>query len=276
MKKKEDAIATLKICGKTDIGRKRKHNEDSFIINNIIENEEAVYLEIPLVSSFVKNYGLLVAVADGMGGHSAGEVASELALKLLSQQLMSTHKEGIQTDEITKILRNSIISAHDAIYDMSRNIPEYSGMGTTIAGLYFCGDSIYTFHAGDSRIYRMRNGGLFQMTNDHSLVQELVNVGQITKEESYLHTKKNEITNSLGGGDNRCKPEITDQYALWTDDIFLICSDGLSDMLNDTLLAKVLTEDISLRDKTDSLVSLANEHGGEDNITVILITAKGA
>jgi PPM family protein phosphatase len=276
MEMEKEAIITLKICGKTDIGRKRRHNEDSFIINNIIENEEGVYLEIPLESSFIKNYGLLVAVADGMGGHNAGEVASDLALKLISQQLMSTRKEGVQADEIKKTLRNSIISAHKTICEKSRNTPECIGMGTTIAGLYFYRDALYTFHAGDSRVYRMRNGGLFQMTNDHSLVQELVNVGQITKEESYLHTKKNEITNSLGGGDNRCKPEITDQYALWPDDIFVICSDGLSDMLNDRLLAKALAEDIPLRDKMDSMIALANEQGGEDNITAILITAKKA
>jgi protein phosphatase len=262
---------TLAICGKSDIGKKREHNEDAFLIGNIVENREKVYLEIPLESSFIKNYGLLVAVADGMGGHQAGEIASDAALNLLSRQLMSTSKDRVQNDEIMNILRKSIVSAHNALYDMSMNNPNYSGMGTTIAGLFFCKDALYTLHAGDSRVYRLRNGGLFQMTKDHSLVQAMVNAGQITMEESYKHPQKNVITNSLGGGDSKCEPEITDKYGYFEDDLFLICSDGLTDMVNEEEIVRILDEQIPIKKKVDNLITKANENGGEDNITITLI-----
>lgn len=271
MERQKEPVTILTICGKTDIGKKRHHNEDTFIIGNIIENESEICLDIPLGTSFIKNYGLLVAVADGMGGHNAGEAASDLALNLLSRQLMSARKDRVQSDEIMNLLRNSIVSAHEAIYNMSIKNPEYSGMGTTIAGLFFCKDTLYTFHAGDSRVYRLRNGGLFQMTKDHSLVQALVDTGQITMEELYQHPQKNVITNSLGGGDSKCEPELTDKYGYFEDDTFLICSDGLTDMVNEEIIVKILDEHIPIKERVNNLIAGANENGGEDNISAVVV-----
>lgn len=272
----KNPITALKICGSSDIGKKRDHNEDAFLIGNLIENKENIYFEIPLDSSFIKNYGLLVAVADGMGGHNAGEVASDLALNLLSRQLISTRKERFHTDEIINILRNSIISSHEAILEMSKRSTEYSGMGTTLAGLFFCKDTLYTFHAGDSRVYRLRNGGLFQMTKDHSLVQSLIDIGQLSAEEATTHPQKNIITNSLGGGNGTCEPDVTDKYGYFEQDIFLICSDGLTDMLDEETITAVLIDSASIQEKVSNLINRANERGGDDNITIILIKVEEA
>lgn len=271
MERQEKTGTMLTICGKTDIGKKRDHNEDAFIIGAIIESENEIYLRLPLETSFIKNYGLIVAVADGMGGHNAGEVASDMALNLISRQLMSTRKDRVQGEELMSIIRNSVVSAHEAINDIGIKNPEYSGMGTTIAGLFFCKDALYTFHAGDSRVYRLRNGGLLQMTKDHSVVQALVDGGQLTAEDAYQHPRKNLITISLGGGDTKCEPEVTDKYSYYENDIFLICSDGLTDMVDEETMVKILDEHISVKEKVDNLIAEANKNGGEDNITALLI-----
>jgi protein phosphatase len=264
-------MANLIICGRSDIGKERKHNEDTFLIGSIVENKEEVYLEISLESWFVKNYGLLVAVADGMGGHNAGEVASELAMNLLLRQFMSSPKGILTREEITIALRNSIFSAHNAMVGMSMSNFCYSGMGTTIVGVYFTCDGFYTYHAGDSRLYRLRHGRLKQLTKDHSLVQSLIELGQITIEESYAHPEKNVITNCLGGGSSKCEPEVTDNYTAFEDDIFLLCSDGLSDMIDEDKIEEILNRERMLREKVNFLIDTANEAGGKDNITVVLI-----
>lgn len=263
-------MAKLIICGRSDIGKEREHNEDAFLIGSIVENKEEVYLEISLESWFVKNYGLLVAVADGMGGHNAGEVASGLALNLLARQFLSSPGGTMQKEEIKESLRNSIISAHNAILDISKGNSDYYGMGTTIVGAYFTGDGFYVYHVGDSRLYRLRNGGLRQLTKDHSLVQSLIDIGQIAIEESYNHPQKNVIINSLGGGDDKCEPEVTDNYTAFEGDIFLICSDGLSDMVDEDIIERVLNSEILLREKVDYLINTANDRGGKDNITTVI------
>lgn len=272
----KNSATILKICGSSDIGNKRDHNEDAFIVGNLIESKETLYLEIPIESSVIRNYGLLVCCADGMGGHNAGEVASDLALNLLSRQLMSIRKERFQADEVIDILSKAIVFSHEALLEMSKRSTDYSGMGTTLAGLFFCKDTLYTFHAGDSRIYRLRNGGLLPLTKDHSLVQMLLNTGQISEEEALMHPQRNIITNSLGGGDSKCEPEITDKYGYFEDDIFLICSDGLTDMLDDESIAAVLIDSASMQEKVSNLINRANERGGDDNITIILIKVEGA
>lgn len=268
-------MAKLVICGRSNIGKKREHNEDAFLIGSIVENKEEVYLEISLESLFVKNYGLLVAIADGMGGHNAGEVASNLALNLLSRQFSSSPGGTMQKEEIKEFLRNSLISAHNAILDMSKGNPDYYGMGTTIVGAYFTDDGFYVYHAGDSRLYRLRNGGLKQLTKDHSLVQSLIDLSQITIEESYNHPQKNVITNSLGGGNNKCEPEVADNHTAFEGDIFLLCSDGLSDMITEDVIEEILNSSKTIKEGVGSLIDTANKNGGRDNITAILFVLQG-
>jgi len=261
----------LIICGRSDVGKKRDHNEDVFLIGNAIENISPIYTEIPIESLFIRTYGLLLAVADGMGGHNAGEVASDISLNLLTRRMIAIRKDRLKAEEIVDMLRDSIMTAHEEILNMSNSSPEHHGMGTTIAGLYFHGENLYTFHAGDSRVYRFRNGVLFQITKDHSFVQSLIDIGQLNREDSYSHPQKNVITNSLGGGTDKCEPEVTDKYSYFDNDIFLICSDGLSDMVDEKSLENILGSAGTIVQKVDKLISYANEHGGEDNITLILI-----
>jgi len=261
----------LIIYGRSDVGKKRDYNEDVFLIGNVIENASPIYMEIPIHSSFIRNYGLLLAVADGMGGHNAGEVASDVSLNLLSRRMMATRKDRLKAEEIVDMLRDSIMTAHEAILNMSNLSAEHRGMGTTIAGLYFHADNLYTFHAGDSRVYRFRNKALFQITKDHSFVQSLIDMGQLDRRDSYSHPQKNVITNSLGGGNDRCEPEVSDKYGYFDNDILLICSDGLSDMVDEKSLENILGSDGTIIQKADELISCANERGGEDNITLVLI-----
>lgn len=265
----------LNIYGKSDVGLAREHNEDAFLIGSIVENKEDIYTEICLESSFIKKYGFLTAVADGMGGHAAGEIASGLALNYLSKSFLSSQNALLQNEEIIKALKDSIIAAHNAILNMSKTNPDYSGMGTTLVGTCFTGNKLYVYNVGDSRLYRFRNGGLRQLTKDHSLVQTLIDTGQITHEESRSHSQKNVITNSLGGGDNKCTPDIADNLTYFEGDIFLLCSDGLSDMLDEEATEEILVKDISIKEKVISLINLANEKGGKDNITVVLIFIEG-
>ncbi|GFP40334.1 PP2C family protein-serine/threonine phosphatase, partial [Candidatus Hakubella thermalkaliphila] len=133
------------------------------------------------------------------------------------------------------------------------------------------GDGFYTYHAGDSRLYRLRHSGLKQLTKDHSLVQSLIELGQITIEESYAHPQKNVITNCLGGGNSNCEPEVAHNYTAFEGDIFLLCSDGLSDIVDADKIEEILNSERMLREKVNFLIDAANEAGGKDNITAVLI-----
>lgn len=265
----------LNIYGKSDVGLERKHNEDAFLIGSIIENKEDVYTEVYLESSFIKKYGFLIAVADGIGGHAAGDVASELALNHLSRFFLSSQNALLQNEEVIKTLKDSIIAAHNVILDMGKTNIDYSGMGTTLVGTYFTSNKLYVYNVGDSRLYRFRNGALRQLTKDHSLVQILIDTRQIIHEESYTHPQKNVITNSLGGGDNKCKPDIVDNLTYFTGDIFLLCSDGLSDMVAEDIIEGILNSEKSIQEKVICLINTANDNGGKDNITVVLFMIQG-
>lgn len=264
-------MTKLTIYGQTDVGKERDHNEDTFLIGATIKNKEGAYLELSTESSLIKDDGLLVAVADGMGGHKAGEMASGLALNLLLRQFISSPKGDLSKEEIKMALNESIVSVHKVILNMSISHHSYSGMGTTIVGMYFIRDGCYAFHCGDSRLYRLRNGVLRQLTKDHSLVQSLIDLGQITKEESYYHPQKGIITNCLGGGYDECQPEVTDSYTVFEGDTFLLCSDGLSDIVAEGVIEKIINSEKRIQEKMDALINTANNNGGRDNITAVLI-----
>ena len=268
-------MAKLVICGKSNIGKEREHNEDTFLMGCIVDNKDEVYLELPLESSYIKKYGFLAAIADGIGGHSAGEVASGLTLDLLSRQFMLFPKGAFSKEEIKIALKDSILSIHNTILETAKTNPVYSDMGTTLVGVYFTSNGFYVYHVGDSRLYRLRNNGLKQLTKDHSLIQSLIESGQIAVEESHNHPQKNVIINSLGGGNTKCEPEVIDSYTAFESDIFLLCSDGLSDMVNEDRIEKILNNERPIRARVSELINTANENGGKDNITVVLIEVIG-
>jgi protein phosphatase len=229
--------------GRTDVGRQRSVNEDALV-------------EAPP----------FFAVADGMGGAKAGEVASAMAAEAFSGEVDSDEPAEAQ---LSRILRD----ANRRIYDLAVSDDSHRGMGTTVTAAKITGDEISLGHVGDSRAYRMRDGELEQLTRDHSLVAELERSGQITPEAAEHHPQRSIITRALGP-----EPDVqVDTYTLAgrSGDVFLLCSDGLTSMISDDELASILRAATSLEEAADSLVRAANQSGGKDNITVVLFRLGG-
>jgi len=241
----------------TDPGRVRDHNEDC------IESRPDI--------------GLFV-LADGMGGYNAGEVASGMATSLISDGLQETWQpknvERLGRDEAKslseRLIHEQIARANSAIYTTSQNNPECAGMGTTLVVTLFFDNFLTVAHIGDSRLYRLRGESMEQVTRDHSLLQEQLDSGLITPEEAKLSQNKNLVTRALGI-DPSVEPELH-IYETQPDDTYLLCSDGLSDMVEDEEIRLTL---ITLKSNPNltvqQLVQAANDNGGRDNISAMLI-----
>ena len=239
----------------TDIGKVRDHNED------------AVASDLSI--------GLLV-LADGMGGYRAGEVASEMAVLLVATEITQSMQDNAQVwlekSELlpeSHMLKNAIQKVNAAIYQVSQDEPQCAGMGTTLVAGVFTNNKLIVGHIGDSRMYRLRGGVLTQLTEDHSLVQEQINAGLITQEQALTSSHKNLVTRALGI-DSSVELDLQ-ELDVEVGDFYLLCSDGLSDMVSDAEIAETLLEtngDITYA--ANKLIHLANEHGGVDNISVML------
>ena len=226
---------------RTDIGRVRSQNEDA---------------------AWADDARGLYAVADGMGGHLAGEVASRMAIEAV-QRMARAHGRAD-----TLALREMMRRANDGIARHAQQHPECAGMGTTLSVLWRGGRYMYIAHVGDSRIYRLRGGALEQITQDHSLVEELVRARIITREQARTHPRRNIITRALGTqGDNA--PDLLAADAQ-PGDLWLLCTDGLSGMLTDETIEAEMRRNVPLDAMADSLLSQALEAGGRDNVTLIL------
>ena len=226
---------------RTDIGRVRKQNEDAAYMNE----ERGIYV-----------------VADGMGGHLAGEVASQMAIDAMKHMAEKHDAASIS------VLREAVCEAHEAISARARANQNCSGMGTTLSAMWRGGRYMYIAHVGDSRIYRLRGGELEQITQDHSLVEELVRARIITREEARNHPRRNIITRALGTpGENAPDMLATDVHE---GDLWLLCSDGLTGMVSDEEIEDVLNGSESLDVKADTLIKMALAAGGRDNVTLIL------
>ena len=243
----------------THPGMKRELNEDSYVI---LENE-----------------GVFV-VADGMGGHNAGEVASKIAVDTISEFFHSSEEDDDITwpyklDPALALDANKLMVgikfANKRIFKQSSEVAECSGMGTTVVSIIAQDESneLYIAHVGDSRCYCFYEGELVQVSEDHSLVNEYIKAGQITKEQAKNFPHKNVIMRALGMKDN-VLVDIQKRTAR-VGEIYLLCSDGLSDMVSDNDMSAVLNSGITLPEMTRQLVDTANANGGKDNITVILV-----
>ena len=229
---------------RTDIGKLRKQNEDAAWF----DESRAVF-----------------AVADGMGGHLAGEVASRMAIEAVQRMAQENACPGIAA------LREAVASAHETILAHAQDHIECAGMGTTLSVLWLGVNYAYIAHVGDSRIYRLREGSLTQITQDHSLVEELVRAGLITREQARTHPRRNIITRALGThGENEPDLLVTD---VRDGDLFLLCTDGLTGMVTDEEIERVLREN-GMETAADTLLSLALDAGGRDNVTLILCARK--
>jgi len=247
----------LTIYGETDVGQLREHNED-FI-------------------GWDAHLGLIL-LADGMGGHNAGEVASELAVSSIRDALQDVLGPDIASSnmiDFNDAIREAIVYANDEIIRMANERLECAGMGTTIVVTLFHGDRVIIANVGDSRMYRLRDKALSQLTTDHSLVQEMLDNGYISEEEAQLSASRNLITRALGIAD-QVDVDVA-QDTVQNGDTYLLCSDGLTDLVTDQeILQLLLLSNDDLKTGCTQLIALANEKGGKDNISVILISLQEA
>ncbi|MBU8877778.1 Stp1/IreP family PP2C-type Ser/Thr phosphatase [Bacillus sp. FJAT-29790] len=240
----------MKAVFKTDRGRVRQHNEDS---GGVFINRSGQRLAI---------------VADGMGGHRAGDVASEMTLANL-KMLWGNTEEIQKADEAEEWLKLNIAKVNEILFEHSKTFSECEGMGTTVVAV-ICTDRFSTVASvGDSRCYILNETGFQQLTEDHSLVNELVRSGQISKEDAEHHPMKNVVLRALGTEETVVMDIKTIIFE--DDDILLLCSDGLSNKVNEMEMLGILKSDKSLDEKAAKLIDLANDHGGEDNITLIIV-----
>ncbi|TBL78337.1 Stp1/IreP family PP2C-type Ser/Thr phosphatase [Paenibacillus thalictri] len=240
----------MNIAFKTDIGRVRAVNEDSVLVRHD-----------------VGGYALAI-VADGMGGHQAGDLASQMAIDMIREELRPIHT-GMSKEQCKQAIQAAIENANRDIFEFASNREEYHGMGTTVVAVAASGDYAVIGHVGDSRAYKINSESMEQLTEDHSLVNELVKSGQITREEASHHPRRNVVTRALG-----TEPTIkVDVLELnWQQgDMLLLCSDGLSSLVRSDVIFDIVLADSGLEDKVERLVGEALAAGGDDNISVILI-----
>ena len=235
---------------KSDIGKAREMNQDAY------------YISEP--SSPIKLYLL----ADGMGGYKGGEIASNLAIKCAKSYIENNFKDVAKDrDSLIQLVASSMEYANMVVYEKSKEDKELEGMGTTLEVCLIYNNKAYIGHIGDSRIYRLRKGIMRRLTKDHSYVQQLVEDGKITREEADTHPKKNMLTKALG-----CTPYVEPDLRarnIEKDDILIMCSDGLTNMLKEEQICKIIQD--NPQTAADELIKKANESGGYDNITVVII-----
>ncbi len=207
----------------------------------------------------------LFVVADGMGGHVAGEVASKLAI----DTFITTIDLASPVENLFAVLEQGISEANRVVFCESQSDLRYAGMGTTLTSAWVKGNTVYCGHVGDSRLYLFRDGKLVQQTQDHSLVWELARAGTITLEETRTHPQRNILTRAVGAGE---AVQIDFEQLDWLEgDILMLCTDGLTNMLDDQQISTILAETNSLDMRLAKLIESANNAGGFDNITVILL-----
>lgn len=238
-------------CARTDTGRTRANNEDAVVFD-------------AQTRSWV--------LADGMGGYNAGEVASGMATATIQQDLsawLASASETAQGHDVRSAMQASVNQANRAVYDAAHANPQFSGMGTTVVvGVFYAG-VLWVGHIGDSRCYRLRGGVLDRITRDHSLLQERLDAGLISPAQAVHSRIRNLVTRALGV-EKTVELEVND-FSVAPGDIYLVCSDGLSDMLDDAAIAQIAALPLGLEDKAGALVDAANAKGGKDNISVLLV-----
>jgi serine/threonine protein phosphatase PrpC len=238
-----------------DTGRARTNNEDAVALD--------------------ETTGLAV-LADGMGGYNAGEVASGMVTSFIRAELgrwLQEAGDNATDTEVRRAMDICVDNANRAIFNAANSNPQYAGMGTTLVVAVFRQQRMLVGHVGDSRAYRLRGGRLSQVTRDHSLLQEQIDAGLITPEQAAYSAHKNLVTRAVGVEDTVLLE--THLHDAQPGDVYLLCSDGLTDMLDDTRLAQLLLEHETLADSGRALIDAANDAGGKDNISLILVRVPG-
>ena len=242
------------ICTDTDTGLARDNNEDAVALD--------------------AQTGLCI-LADGMGGYNAGEIASGMACAFIKSEMsrwLSQAGVNANSKEVKRALEICVQNANHSIFNAANSNPQYTGMGTTLVVGVFQTGRLMLGHIGDSRCYRLRDGNFQQITKDHSLLQEQIDAGLITPEQALTSANKNLVTRALGVEDGVLL-DVT-EHRVETGDVYLMCSDGLSDMVRDQPIADIMLGDATLAQKATQLIAAANAAGGRDNISVVLTHAK--
>ena len=244
-------MADIKInaFGKTDVGLMRTINQDSIFVS----------------TQPIGKLPNLFIVADGMGGHKAGDVASREAIERFVKYACTTHMS-----DPANILDAGIISVNKDIFDMANSNRDYSGMGTTFVAASLVENHVYIANVGDSRLYLIGRD-IRQITRDHSLVEDMVRMGVLEREEARTHYKKNVITKAIGVADDKTSTPDIFEIEVENGDKLLLCSDGLTNMVEDYEIKKIVKDNDSIEDAVRELIRQANENGGKDNISAILI-----
>ena len=240
----------MRIYSKIDVGKERSVNQDAFFAGEISQDIA------------------FAVVCDGMGGANAGDVASQTAVKTISEYIINSYRRKITIRDFLKILKNALISANITLYDMASKQEELKGMGTTAVVAVVKGNEVAVAHVGDSRLYLV-NDEITQVTRDHSIVQTLIESGEITAEAAAKHPRKNVITRALG-----VEEEVavdTAEIVIKENDTLLLCTDGLTNFVSIEDILKTFKEN-DISQVPEKLVNLANEGGGGDNITAVTLT----
>ena len=244
------------ICTHTDPGLIRENNEDAVTFD-------------PLTR--------LCILADGMGGYNAGEIASGMASAFIKSEMgrwLSQAGKRASVKEVHRAIEICVENANNAIFNAANSNPQYNGMGTTLVVGVFKDDYLILGHIGDSRCYRLRGAEIKQITKDHSLLQEQIDAGVITQKQALTSLNKNLVTRALGVED-KVSIEIH-EHRVVVGDVYILCSDGLTDMVNDAAIADIMLGRDSLENKAHQLIDAANDAGGRDNISVLLVLIKQA
>lgn len=240
----------MKFYSKTDVGMRRTVNQDAFMVGEL------------------SNGAVFAVVCDGMGGANAGHVASEKAAELIFNYVVKSYSPKMSSVAVENMLRAAVSTANTEIFELSRQNEEYFGMGTTVVAALVVDNLAHIVHVGDSRAYLVDSTMVDKLTTDHSVVQTMVNNGEITEDEAKTHPKKNIITRAVGvDKDILCDYNIVLKSEMAS---LLICTDGLSNQVDEETLFKVLSQE-NPQEAVNKLIAIANENGGPDNITAVLV-----
>ena len=269
----ETGEVVVQVVAQTDVGRTREHNEDAFAVADL--SMEAPSEPTETFTRAAGPRGALFMVADGMGGAAAGEIASAMAVEIVIGEMRATWSASETTDADTFVrsIKQATKSANEHINSFATTHPEYRGMGTTATVAGFLGDTLYLAQVGDSRAYLVRNGSAQQITKDQSLMQKLIEAGELTEEEAAQSERRNIILQALGP-EPIIKVDLTHQRVR-RGDTLVLCSDGLSGQVTKDEIGVIVTEAPSLSEACKRLIDRANESGGPDNITVIVARFDG-
>ena len=249
-------VTRLRVGAKTDPGLKRELNEDDFIVVEMFKDRENL--------AVAEKKGNVYIVADGVGGHNAGEVASRMTVDIVSQRYYEDESPNIRES-----LDQAVQSANSQIFERAQSVRSETGMGSTVVAAVIRGHELHLIHAGDSRAYLVRGGRIHQLTKDHSWVSEQIAHHRITPEEARTHPYRSYITRSLGTKPEM-EPEYTSPLTIHRGDVIVLCTDGLSGQVDDQTILEIVSR-AEPADACDELVRLANEAGGPDNITAVVV-----